>query len=283
MRKKLYSGEISKLSPFLKWAGGKRWFISNHKDLIPDKFNKYIEPFVGSGAVYFYLSPSNAILGDSNKELIETYIAIKKNWKQVWSYLQIHHERHSKEYYYQIRSTIPQGIYSRAARFIYLNRTCWNGLYRVNLKGKFNVPIGTRSTVIFENDSFEEISKALQNAVLHPIDFEELIDLAEEDDLVFVDPPYTVRHNNNSFVKYNEKLFSWDDQKRLQKSLLRAANRGAKILGTNAYHESIISLYRDSFQTLCVSRNSPISSKASSRKDFNELVIHNLHYNGKSG
>lgn len=277
------SGGKSDLSPFLKWAGGKRWFISNHKDLIPYKFNKYIEPFVGSGAVYFYLSPSNAILGDCNKELIETYRAIQKNWKQVWSYLQKHHERHSKEYYYLIRSNIPQDLSSRAARFIYLNRTCWNGLYRVNLQGRFNVPIGTRSTVIFENDSFEEISKVLQNAVLHPKDFEELIDLAEVDDLVFVDPPYTVRHNNNSFVKYNEKLFSWDDQKRLQKSLLRASNRGAKILGTNAYHDCIINLYKDSFQTLCVSRNSPISSKASSRKKFNELVIHNLKHNGKSG
>lgn len=274
--------KISKLTPFLKWAGGKRWFVSNFKDLIPQEFNRYIEPFLGSGAVFFYLCPEKAVLGDSNKELIDTYKAIKEKWKLVYRYLRKHHNNHSKDYYYKIRSSRPRSLASRAARFIYLNRTCWNGLYRVNLKGEFNVPIGTKSTVVFEDDCFDQISKVLQDAELHSTDFEELIDSAKKNDLIFVDPPYTVRHNNNGFIKYNEKLFSWNDQERLHKALERAKSRGAKILGTNAYHDNVINLYDNSFKTLNVKRNSSISSKVDSRKKFDELVILNTQKNGKS-
>ena len=145
--------KLLKTKPFLKWAGGKRWFVTNHSDLLPQSFNRYIEPFLGSGAVFFHLQPQNALLGDSNKELVDTYRAIKSEWKLVYRYLRAHHTKHSKEYYYQIRKSRPISSASKAARFIYLNRTCWNGLYRVNLSGVFNVPIGTKSTVVFADDA----------------------------------------------------------------------------------------------------------------------------------
>jgi DNA adenine methylase len=261
------------LKPFLKWAGGKRWFVHNHAKLLPKRYNRYFEPFLGSGAVYFHLLPEQATLNDSNPDLIETYQALKENWQLVLRYLKVHNKNHCKEYYYHIRSLKPLAKATRAARFIYLNRTCWNGLYRVNLKGEFNVPIGTKDKVLFEEDCFKRISHSLRNAMLISRDFESVIDCAEENDLLFVDPPYTVRHNNNAFVKYNEKLFSWADQERLAVSLEKAQSRGVQIVSTNAYHNSVRLLYKDRFKTKVVSRNSPISSKASTRKNFEELVI----------
>lgn len=261
------------MKPFLKWAGGKRWFVSNYSEFIPRKFNRYIEPFLGSGAVYFFLRPPKAILGDSNRELIETYEALKENWESVYELLKKHQKNHSPSYYYHMRKDRPHSLCGRAARFIYLNRTCWNGLYRVNKKGEFNVPIGTRSKVIFEDDDFKAISSLLKNASLYACDFEELIDKAEMGDFIFVDPPYIGGHKNNSFIKYNEKLFSWEDQKRLLQALVRARERGAVILGTNASHKSILDLYRSHFRTSVISRTSAISSRVSSRKRIEELVF----------
>jgi DNA adenine methylase len=202
---------MDKVKPFLKWAGGKRWFVHRYSHLFPEKFNNYIEPFLGSGAAYFHICPKKAILGDANSDLINTYIAIQQDWRLVYRYLKTHHANHSSEYYYQVRAKRLRSPFSRAAQFIYLNRTCWNGLYRVNLQGVFNVPIGTKSSVIFENDRFDLVSKNLENATLKIADFEDLIDLAGDGDFVFADPPYTVRHNHNAFIKYNEDLFSWFD------------------------------------------------------------------------
>ena len=273
MANKILRNDISPVKPLLKWAGGKRWFVTSHGNLLPKRFNRYIEPFLGSGAVFFYLRPTKAILGDSNSELIDTYLAIKQNWRLVYRYLKEHHRMHSREYYYRMRSFKPISLASRAARFIYLNRTCWNGLYRVNQAGDFNVPIGTKSSVIFEEDSFDKVSESLQGATLHSCDFEKLMDMAGEGDFVFADPPYTVRHNNNSFIKYNEKLFSWLDQERLATSLKRAKDRGAQILVTNACNQSVRELYEADFQTLAVSRNSLISSRVETRKKCEELVI----------
>jgi DNA adenine methylase len=261
------------LEPFLKWAGGKRWFVIRHANLLPKSFNRYIEPFLGSGAVFFSLCPAKAILGDSNRELIDTYLAIKQNWALVLRYLKAHQYLHSRDYYYKVRSLKPKSLAGSAARFIYLNRTCWNGLYRVNQEGIFNVPIGTRESVIFADDRFDKVSALLQGAELHSCDFEDLIDMAEAGDFVFADPPYTVRHNNNSFIKYNEKLFSWFDQERLCRALKRAKRRGVQILATNACSESVKDLYGANFRTITVSRKSLISSKLESRKKCEELVI----------
>jgi DNA adenine methylase len=120
-----------------------------------------------------------------------------------------------------------------------LNRTCFNGIYRVNLRGAFNVPKGTKSAVVLPTDDFSEAQRLLRRAKLLDGDFEEVIDQAQSGDLVFADPPYTVRHNNNGFIKYNEKLFSWDDQERLARVLTRAAKRGVKVVATNADHREI--------------------------------------------
>lgn len=267
------NGSKSTIKPFLKWAGGKRWFVKKHSDLFPEQYNRYIEPFLGSGAVFFHLQPQNAILGDLSTDLIGTYQAIKDDWRLVYRYLKEHRKNHSKDYYYKVRSSMLTSPASKAAKFIYLNRTCWNGLYRVNLKGQFNVPIGTSDSVIFQDDDFEEISLLLQNVNLQATDFEYLLDKAIDGDLVFIDPPYTVRHNYNAFIKYNEKLFSWQDQERLFYAVKRAQNRGAHVIGTNAYHSSVRKLYRPHFKTKKTSRSSTISSKAETRSSYEELII----------
>ena len=261
------------LVPFLKWAGGKRWISPLIKEFVPERVNRYIEPFLGSGATFFHLDTSKAILSDTNEDLIDTYLAIQLDWTKVFKLLKEHHRNHSKTHYYAVRDQSPRGLFTKAARFIYLNRTCWNGLYRVNLQGKFNVPIGTKSHVILNSDDFPSIANKLFDAELRISDFEEVIDESRKGDLVFADPPYTVKHNLNGFIKYNETLFSWDDQIRLSKALGRAASRGAAVILTNADHRAIRDLYKAPFHTRRAIRHSIISANSKFRKPCSEIVI----------
>ena len=259
--------------PFLKWAGGKRWLVEQHTDLFPKSWDRLIEPFVGSGAVFFGLTPVQAILTDKNERLIECYLAVKDNWREVGQLLSRHQRKHSDAYYYEMRAKKFRKPESRAAQFIYLNRTCWNGLYRVNKKGEFNVPVGTKQNVVLATDDFEEVSKRLQGAILMAGDFELAMKQAGKGDFVFVDPPYTVKHNLNGFVKYNEHIFSWDDQLRLRESVKEAKARGANIFVTNACHESVVRLYEDIGEIRVLNRASVISGKASARGRYEEVVI----------
>lgn len=265
------------LPPFLKWAGGKRWFVQKHADLLPKAFDRYIEPFLGGGSVYFHLRPTRAVLGDTNPELIAAYQGIQKNWKGVMRSLQYHDRQHSDDYYYLVRGKRPTQAVPRASRMIYLNRTCFNGIHRVNLKGDFNVPRGTRDTVIFDTDRFDEMSMLLSTADIRLSDFESLIDEARKGDFVFADPPYTVRHNFNGFVRYNETLFSWLDQERLAKALIRARTRGVSIVSTNANHSSVRNLYAgNGFRLITTSRFSSISANSEYRSQFDELIVISL-------
>ena len=259
--------------PFLKWAGGKRWLVSNHSDLFPAKFNYYLEPFVGSGAVYFHLLPKKAVLGDTNIDLITTYKAIKTGWQKVEKELRKHHYNHSKFYYYYIRSLRPRTPHTLAARFIYLNRTCWNGLYRVNRMGQFNVPIGTKTDVLLDADDFGTTARILRNAKLVSKDFENVIDRSESGDFLFIDPPYTVKHNYNGFIKYNDLLFKWEDQERLQAAIVRAKRRRVIILLTNANHKSVRKLYQGIGEKKTLIRNSVLAADSSKRKECEELII----------
>ena len=158
-------------SPFLKWAGGKRWLTETLYNLPLPPFTRYIEPFLGSGAIFFHLRPSQSVLSDLNRELIDTYCAIRDDWRAVFRRLVIHQDKHSKSYYYRVRSTEPADKDERAARFIYLNRSCWNGLYRVNRAGKFNVPIGTKTQIVLPTDNFSDVANILTHTQLHAGDF----------------------------------------------------------------------------------------------------------------
>lgn len=260
------------IQPIIKWAGGKRWLVRKASDLFPGGFNNYIEPFLGGAAVYFHLSPRNAFLSDVNSELINVYSAIKEDWRRVVDILRVHQDLHCSEYYYGMRSQRFSAKFEMAARTLYLNRTCWNGLYRVNLKGEFNVPIGTKSNVLADVESFEAVSALFQGAEFRVGDFEVSIDRAQQGDFVFVDPPYTVKHNLNGFIKYNENLFRWEDQVRLRDAVNRAVERGAKVLVLNANHESISKLYSD-YKQVVLSRSNVLSGKSEFRGVYQELAI----------
>ncbi len=259
--------------PFLKWAGGKRWLFESKQFELPELQGRYFEPFLGGGAVFFWSLPENAYLSDANDRLIELYQVLRDELTDFLSLLEAHAASHSKDYYYAIRDMEYRTPVGRAAQFLYLNRTCWNGLYRENTQGKFNVPIGTKDTVIYPFDDFEGWSKALVGKEVVHQDFEKTIDLAGEGDLIFVDPPYTVRHNMNGFVKYNQKIFAWEDQERLRDALRRASQRGAKFAMTNADHESIKDLYKDLGTHTQLGRHSKIAGKSEFRAQSTELMV----------
>ncbi|GAB9205974.1 DNA adenine methylase [Bradyrhizobium diazoefficiens] len=267
------SDPVQVAKPFLKWAGGKRWLVSSHSYLLPRTFNRYIEPFLGSGAVFFSLRPKEAILSDSNERLIDCYLTVKADPDGVWRYLREFKRDHSDKFYYEIRNAAFRSPAKTAAQFIYLNRTCFNGIYRENLRGVFNVPRGTKDSVIFPDDDFNAISKLLKPVQLLSGDFAGSLQAAKKGDFVFVDPPYTVRHNSNGFVKYNQKIFDWKDQIRLRDEVKAAASRGAKLLITNANHPSIIELYDGIGSATALNRASVISGDSTSRGRYSELVI----------
>ncbi|WP_323804358.1 Dam family site-specific DNA-(adenine-N6)-methyltransferase [Sulfitobacter litoralis] len=260
------------MKPFIKWAGGKRWLVSSGQVIIPEFEGRYIEPFLGGGAVFFHLMPSSAILSDVNPRLIDTYRAVQTDWKAVLKEMKKLQTKHSKDFYYEERARQRKTLHTRAAQFLYLNRTCWNGLYRENLSGKFNVPIGSKSQVLMPDDDFAGASKALKNAHLNLCDFEDTILEAKKGDLVFLDPPYTTAHNTNGFVKYNQNIFSWDDQIRLSRCAVAAKKRGAKVILTNANHQSILDLYADVGEPVIVNRSSVISGKKSARGSTTEVL-----------
>lgn len=275
MRPDVSKLKSSKPRLVLKWPGGKRWLFSRLAPLFDGGFDRYVEPFAGAAASFFSLRPKNALLADTNKELMECYTALKTDAPSVWKRLVAHQASHTADenYYYRVRSSSPTSLVGRAARLIYLNRTCFNGIYRVNRNGIFNVPKGTKDTVVFPDDDFAEISKILRAAQLRAQDFEKTLLRCGAGDIVFVDPPYTVKHNLNGFIKYNEKIFSWDDQIRLSVAVAAAAQRGAKIIVTNAAHPSIVELYAEYGAIRYVSRPSVMAADPAKRNSIEELII----------
>ena len=261
-------------STFLKWPGGKNWFVKNYSYLLPVDFNRYVDPFLGGGALYFYLEPKKAIVSDINDELITTYKAIATDWERVTDRLKLHAQNHCQEYYYSIRRSRPRSPHAIAARMIYLNRTCFNGIYRVNRNGKFNVPIGSKTSVLLPTDCFDKRAIIMRGTKFQTCDFETTINKAKKDDFLFCDPPYAVLDEKSGFVGYSKNLFSWDDQIRLSKAIERARKRGVKILMTNANHPMIQELYdEDNYSFLVVSRKCVISGINKGRSAYSELII----------
>ncbi len=263
---------ISEVTPFLKWPGGKRWLLP-YRGLFPKTFGRYVEPFLGSGSVFFGLNPTTATLSDVNPDLIACYKCIRSNWRKVYHGLVSLQPLHSSEHYYKVRQHIPSNPTARAIRFLYLNRTCFNGLYRENKKGQFNVPIGSKTAVSLESDNFHEIAKRLKKVSIKASDFERIIDTTVANDFLFIDPPYTVAHNQNGFIKYNNSIFLWEDQIRLKESLVRAKRRGVKVLILNADHPSILSLYKNMGKAHQLSRTSLLSGRGESRRRTTEIAI----------
>jgi DNA adenine methylase len=232
-------------TPFLKWPGGKRWLVPYISALLDGvTFDRYIEPFVGGGAVFFGLEPEKAILADINSELIGVYTSVRDNYNKIVD--EIERLPVDKETYISLRDRENCEPLEQAVRFLYLNRTAFGGMYRLNQQGRFNVPFGggERSPrVLWTTDILKESSGLLQRAEVGASDFETTLARAGEGDLVYCDPTYTVTHNNNGFVRYNEQNFSWADQIRLARLCREAAARGAIVLVSNALHADVAALY----------------------------------------
>lgn len=218
--------------------------------------------------------PKNAFIADINQDLINTYRVMAKHPDRLRALLEEHQKNHCANHYYEVRDDTPDEELSRAARFLYLNRTCFNGMYRVNKDGTFNVPIGTRDYFINDVDMFGEYARILQNMRIRCQDFVATIHEAGDGDLVFADPPYATTNKHNSFIKYNEKLFSWRDQTRLLNALDKAKNRGAFIIATNALFPQLQQMYQQrGFHTKSINRFSSISGKTAGRGSLEELLI----------
>lgn len=261
------------MRPFLKWAGSKKWLVRKGVPFPKRGYFRYVEPFLGSGAVFFDQKPRHALLSDTNSYLVNCFVQLRDNWRDVYRLYSDLFDSHSEETYYQVRrELIDQGTLG-AAQFLYLNRTCFNGIFRVNLSGRFNVPIGSKISNPFVEGDFKAWSMALTGTeVLHQ-DFEDTINRAGVGDFLFVDPPYTVAHNRNGFIEYNEKIFSWQDQVRLADTIKNARYRGAAIVLTNADHSSVRELYSDAFSISEVDRRSAIAGDAAKRQLISELLI----------
>jgi DNA adenine methylase len=260
--------------PFLKWLGGKRWLTPLiEDDLTGVEHRRYIEPFLGGGAFYFHFVFRPAFLSDINSELINAFVQVRDNMATLMSRLGMMEVDAAT--YYKIRSWIPEDPIDKAVRFLYLNRTSFSGIYRVNERGEFNVPFGNygrRIEKIWEGSLLMEASIALQGANIFCADFEMALRRAKKGDLVYCDPTYTVMHNNNGFRKYNEKCFSWEDQERLAKCCHEAVRRGANVIVSNAYHYDIKRLY-EGFESRVVERKSVLCPDAARRKRTQEFLF----------
>lgn len=261
--------------PFLRWAGGKNWLVKYLPYLIQDlDFNTYHEPFFGGGSIFFALSPKRAILSDINEELINTYIEVRDNVESVIDV--INSWDVNEKQYYIIRSEEPDDAIHRAARFIYLNRTSFNGIYRVNRKGQYNVPYGKKDGYQFDFERIRQASTSLQGMTLCSRSFEQSLNAVKTGDLVFLDPPYTVAHNNNGFIEYNKKLFSLEDQFALKNCIDSITERGAFYILTNAHHQVIDDLFSPNSIKLPITRSSTLGGKYAERGITQEYIFTNI-------
>jgi len=261
------------MKPFLKWPGGKRWAAARIAAMIrPRLSGRYFEPFLGGAAVFFSLRPTQCVLSDINPDLINTYRVVRDRIPSLIAGIRA--LRVSESTFYELRSRTPSDLVVRAARFLYLNRTAFAGMYRLNSKGEFNVPYGGERTpdALWKGSLLKDASVALRRADLCACDFEFVLDAARAGDVVYCDPTYTVVHNNNGFKRYNEKNFSWADQERLARAAARAVRRGASVLVSNAHHFEICKLYRGA-QFLSLTRPSTLSVNPDKRREVNEYLI----------
>jgi DNA adenine methylase len=258
-------------APLFKWPGGKRWLAPLISNLYWHRERKLIEPFAGGAAVFFALEPSNAILGDMNPEVINCYRWVRDDVESLVRRLS--EMKNSSDDYYRIRAWIPTSAFDRAVRFLYLTRLSFNGIYRENRQGVFNVPYGGKSHLdVVQRDALFRSSEILQGADLISGDFEVTAQHASPGDLVYFDPPYTSAHNSNGFVKYNARIFSWSDQKRLAKVASELLDKGCLVIASNADHVSITELYPE-FEVHQLSRFSVIGSKSHYRKEITESLF----------
>ncbi len=277
--------DISKIQPFIKWVGGKRGLLSQIVPLLPKEFNNYFEPFVGGGALFFELQKEGKLedrkvyLFDINSELINAYQVIKNHPKRLIDKLNQFKKQHSKEFYYKVRAWDREANFleldniTRASRFIYLNKTCFNGLYRVNRKNQNNVPMGSyKNPNICDSDVIYSVSYALQSVTILNCSYQEVLKYATKDDLVYFDPPYYPLTPTSSFTSYSEFEFLDREQKELFEVFCELDRRGAFVVHSNSDTKFINKLYRE-YNIEKIQANRFINSKGNGRGKISEVLV----------
>ena len=269
------SQKTNSIKPILRWAGGKTWLIPSLREiLINAKFQNYHEPFVGGASIFLSIQPPKAYLSDLNKELIKTYKTVRNDPEGIISALKAF--KNTEAFYYKAREEKYESNAKKAAKFIYLNQTSFNGIYRVNLNGEYNVPYGFRKKKLLDQENFRVVSKLLQKATLISCDFDEIKTNIKRNDLIFLDPPYTVSHNLNGFIKYNQKIFSLEDQHRLSRLIDYIKSKDAKYILTNAAHDMVLEIFDKKDRVITLSRNNLIGGLNAKRGITNEYLFTNF-------
>ncbi len=268
--------------PFLKWAGGKRQLLPVINELIPENYSTYYEPFVGAGAVLFDMQPKKAVINDANEELINVYQVIKNNIDELIIDLKEH--INEEDYYYDVRKLDRTKEYKnmsdvkKASRILFLNKTCYNGLFRVNQQGEFNVPFGRyKNPNIVNEKTLRAVHYYLNNndvRILN-VDFEEAIKYMRKEAFVYFDPPYHPISDTSSFTGYTTDGFDAQDQKRLKKLCDSLDERGCRFLLSNSSADLILDLYQDDYTLDFVDANRSINSKGDSRGEIKEVLVRN--------
>lgn len=262
--------------PFLKWAGGKSQMLPDLLKFAPAKFNKYIEPFIGGGALYFNINHPKSIISDLNEELVITYKQVKENVFEVISVLDSY--INTEEFYYKIRSVSPSSLShsERAARLIYLNKTCFNGLFRVNKKGDFNVPYGKRTGPFLNIQNLIGASEYMQETEIFHLDYKvTLKKYAKKGDFIFLDPPYQPVGKFSDFKRYTKEFFYENDQIELANIFKELTIKGCYVMLTNSDHPFILDLYKE-FHIEIIKTKRLISSNPNTRTGIDIIVLGGL-------
>lgn len=264
-------------SPFLKWAGGKARLIEQFEPYFPKDYGRYFEPFIGGGALFFRMQPEDAVISDINERLIDAYTAIRDELPALMELLERHSNKHSRDYYYRARERFNHGrnlsVVERASLMIYLNKTCFNGLYRENRRGDFNVPIGSYvNPTVFREENLLAVSRQLQNTEICVRSFEHVLQNAREGDFVYFDPPYVPLSATSSFTSYVGAGFDLQMQQRLAEVFTELAHRGCYVFLSNSDSPVVRELYKG-WRMENIRAGRAISAKGSARNAVNELLV----------
>jgi len=276
---------ITMANPILKWAGGKRSRIPDITELFPSDYKErtYHEPFIGSGAVFFHITPKQGSINDIVTRLINFYNVVRDKPEELISQAQQY--PHEKDIFYKLRDHFNHGNLTdieEAALLLYFNKTAFNGLYRVNSKGEFNVPFGRyKNPTIVPKDRIRAASKVLKNVEILNKDFSYVLEYSEPGDLCYFDPPYAPVSDTAYFTSYSSKGFSFQEQIRLRDVCVELDRKGVFFILSNSYVDPIIEIYQeiDSFKMFTVQAKRAISSKASTRGPINEILVTNIPQN----
>jgi len=274
-----------KVKPFLKWVGGKRQLLDEFSQIFPehDEFEVYYEPMVGGGAVFFHLQPSQAVINDTNEDLIRAYKTVRDDVERIIDLLKEYKRKHSEDFYYEIRDKFNEkkkdgrsSDVELSAMLIYMNRTGFNGLYRVNQRGEFNVPFGSYSNpTICNEDNLKAVSKILKDTEIMCADFKEGVKNTAKGDFVYFDPPYVPVSDTANFTEYNGGGFGEKDHRRLARVFADLDKKGTKVALSNSDTEFTKGLYSD-FNIHILKAKRSINCNGGDRGSINELLITNF-------